>query len=76
MSPSKRPQTPIRLEDEIRTRLDLFLSQNRRKWKSINGVVNEALDQFLPSLAELMRDAPQTPPAPVEPKSSDTLDFE
>lgn len=64
MSPSKKPQTPIRLEEEIRLRLDQFLRRNKRQWGSINAVVNEALDRFLPPLET---DAEPAPPATSKP---------
>lgn len=71
MAPKKQ-QTPIRLEPEIRQRLDLFLARGRRQWGSINAIVNEALDRFLPSLAELQSDTRPPSPAPAPEPRDDT----
>jgi predicted DNA-binding protein len=46
VSPSKRPQTPIRIPPAIRERLDAEVS---RTGLSINAIVTLALDKYLPA---------------------------
>ena len=77
MSPSKKKQLPVRLETDIRARLDQFLARNPRQWKSINAIVNEALDRFLPALDGAAPAAPPAAPPPpaVGPADDDTLDW-
>ena len=69
MSPSKRKQTPIRITDPIRARLD---AEVVRTGLSINTIVNMALDRYLPQLG-----APAVePPPPPSTGGGGPLDFE
>lgn len=70
MSPSKRKQTPIRINDPIRIRLDAEVA---RTGLSINTLVNLALDRYLPALGE---STPPTEPAPSAPGGDALLDFD
>lgn len=66
MSPSKKKQTPIRIHDRIRARLDAYVA---RTGLSINAVVNLALDAYLPA-----DDTPRPAPPPSDGDDLATFD--
>jgi hypothetical protein len=74
MSPSKKPQTPIRFPPHIRARLD---AEVERLGVSLNTVVVMYLDRSLPPLSDGsgVEPEPDTPVAPPRP-SSDVADFD
>lgn len=72
MSPSKRQQTPIRFTAQMRERLDAEVA---RTGLSINTIVHQALDRYLPALSEQAKATPPAP-APPAPAGGDVLDWE
>lgn len=70
MSPSKRQQTPIRFTAQMRARLDAEVA---RTGLSINTIVHNALDRYLPPLDG---GVPPQPTPPAAPNAGDVLDWE
>lgn len=70
MSPSKRQQTPIRFTAQMRARLDAEVA---RTGLSINTIVHNALDAYLPKLGG---EPPARPTPPAAPQGGDVLDWE
>lgn len=66
MSPSKKPQTPIRISPAIRERLD---AEVKRTGLSINTIVMLALDRYLPQIGD-------APAAPAALSDDSPLDFD
>ena len=68
MSPSQKKQTPMRFTPQMRERLDAEVA---RTGLSINAIVHQALDAYLPRL-----DGARPPAEPKGEPTSDTLDFD
>jgi hypothetical protein len=71
MSPSKKPQTPIRIPPDIRARLD---AEAARLELSINAIIILLLDRHLPPLPGAGAPEPAPAPEPAD-DANDLLDF-